>query len=523
MRNTLNLCRCLILSVAVLFACAGTARAADEPPKVGLPPPETSILDSLDDGRFRDRPVADSAACPACAGLVDQYLKVQADLESLEKEAAYLPPRIKEAELEEQRLNLLVAGAAAEVKAADETHERGDIVSQRFTIIDVAKTRGKLEAFQLHLQGLLDQLVHFRAALTRIETRIYDTRSHLRAIQGQLDTCNRSRCAPRAGGELVDPPPKPAVSAGCSFDLPKPIVIGPRATYGYTDELKAAEFGKAVAGFLGGLLGGRGGMGSSSGGMGGGPIGPSGGDGKPSLIDDPVRDKQTFTDPQTGTVIKVGSSYRPDGKLLVSVNVDTAEDKGVVHQATMERVQYLPSGKCGAQAIEPVEWLHYEIWEDWWAKIRIRKYESVGGGPWRQTADTGWRDWGSGSRLLQSGTMSADQIPGTAWGSMGADRAFGGPRSAGAVFDAGKPVALDKPAPERLVVHISQPGKDPVTTVPFALYPTYGTGGKVTYADKAPDMSGGMQRIDPPATAPAQPEGSILDSIDSGVGKTPIR
>jgi hypothetical protein len=38
-----------------------------------------------------------------------------------------------------------------------------------------------------------------------------------------------------------------------------------------------------------------------------------------------------------------------------------------------------------------------------------------------------------------------------------------------------------------LVVHVSQPGKDPVTTIPFTLYPTYGIDGKVNYTDQAPD------------------------------------
>ena len=153
----------------------------------------------------------------------------------------------------------------------------------------------------------------------------------------------------------------------------------------------------------------------------------------------------------------------------------------------MERMQQLPDGSCGRQVAEPIEWLHYSIWEDWWAKIRIQRYQSVDGGPWRRTHDSGWQDWGSGTRLLGSGTLSADQIPGTAWGSMGADRAFGGPRAAGAVFDPGKPQIVGQPASnERLVVHVTQPGKDPVTTVPFTLYPTYGADGGVKYTDKAP-------------------------------------
>lgn len=349
---------------------------------------------------------------------------------------------------------------------------------------------------------------------------------------GEMRECERNACPPpgatdgRKDAEIrKDARLAPAGGSGCSFPPVKPAVIGPREKFGYGDEQKAGEVGKAALGILGGFLGGRGGGGGS-------PFqgGPSGGD-KPRLTDDPIRDKQTFTDAQTGTAIKVGGQYRPDGKLLVSVDVDKAEDKGVVHHAALERLVSQPDGSCKTQVAEPIEWLHYEIWEDWWAKIRIQRYESVDGGPWRKTHDTGWRDWGSGSRLLESGTMPADQIPRTAWGSMGADRAFGGPRSAGAVFDPGKPMVTGQPAAERLVVHVSQPGKDPVTTVPFTLYPTYGADGKVSYGNTVPDLEalrktklpvgGGMQQIDPPTAGMASRE-SILDSIDTGVGRTPL-
>ncbi len=381
----------------------------------------------------------------------------------------------------------------------------------------------------------------------RIETltnEINEGSRQTERLERELQECERTACPPPPAadgrkdaavrkGEQVGPTGGGVGGGGgCYFQPAKPVIIGPREKFGYGDEQKTAEVGKAALGILGGFLGG-----GSLGGGGGSPFsgGSSGGD-KPRLADDPIRDKQTFTDAQTGTAIKVGGQYRPDGKLLVSVDVNKAEDKGVVHQAAMERLQYLPSGGCATQVAEPIEWLHYEIWEDWWAKIRIQRYESVNGGPWRKTHDTGWRDWGSGSRLLESGTMTADQIPRTAWGSMGADRAFGGPRSAGAVFDPGKAMVTGQPAAERLVVHVSQPGKDPVTTIPFTLYPTYATDGKVNYTDQAPDweamrrmrtqgvpdkMGGGMQRIDPPATGTA-PSGSILDSIDSGVGKTPL-
>lgn len=331
-----------------------------------------------------------------------------------------------------------------------------------------------------------------RRAIERLSNEIDALNRETERLDREMRECERSACPPpkpdgrKEAAIQKDSSIIPAGGQGCSFPAVKPVTIGPREKFGYGDEQKAGEVGKAALSILGGFLGGgRGG----GGGGGGGPFqgGPSGGD-KPRLADDPIRDKQTFTDAATGTAIKVGGQYRPDGRLLVSVDVDKAEDKGVVHHATLERLVPQPDGSCKTQVAEPTEWLHYEIWEDWWAKIRIQRYESVDGGPWRKTHDTGWRDWGSGSRLLESGTLSADQIPRTAWGSMGADRAFGGPRSAGALFDPGKPLVTGQPAPERLVVHVTRPGQDPVTTVPFTLYPTYANDGKVSYANTAPEF-----------------------------------
>jgi phage shock protein A len=605
-----------------------------EPPKIapdkaGAASPQTSILDTIDDGKFRQQAgqadALTAAACPKCAALADRLaLLTKALAEEDVKLARYRrlyydamaerekskdindPAQVKwwielaaageemirrqavkvegvERAVEDLRRQLAdcnktcvpppaakvvdppppptkpaIATGAAPQAYCPACDARQQAVVRKQAEIDAANavldkmragyTDAVVKSGQdtrvsndpAAIKQAMDLVAQVEASIQRQGDKVRKLEQDMEPLQRSLAECNKT-CAPPPAPKVVDPPPKAAVSTGCYFDMPKPITIGPKATYGITDDLA-----KSVAAAAGGFLGGRTGMGGSSSGggmfgggmMGGGPMGggsalpPSGPD-KPKLATDPVRDKQKFTEPTTGTVIQVGSQYRPDGKLLVSIGIDNAADKGVVHQAALERVQYLPSGECGKQAIEPVEWVHYSIWEDWWAKIRIRTYVSVDGGPWRQTSDTGWQDWGSGSRLIESGTMKADQIPGTAWGSMGADRAFGGPRSAGAVFNAGKPIVVDKPAPERLVIHITQPGKDPVSTVPFALYPTYSMTGGVKYTDKQPDFSeffrhqklddGGMQTIDPPATGPAQPQGSILDSIDTSIKTMPMR
>jgi len=342
---------------------------------------------------------------------------------------------------------------------SEHTRQRRDLAKLRQQLESEQAELARLKAEEGKLAGELDYASKGRDTQRKLEA---DARAALRE-------CVEEKCRKRAAAQ----PPQ----AACAFPAAQAVTIGPREKFGYGENQKSAEVGRAAMGLIGGFLGGRGG---------GSAVSPPAA-AAPRLAHDPVRDKQAFTDAATGTVIKVGGQYRPDGKLVVSVDVDSAKDKGVVHQAAMERMQPLADGSCGRQIAEPVEWLHYAIWEDWWAKIRIQRYESVDGGPWRRTHDSGWKDWGSGTRLLGGGTLSADQIPGTAWGSMGADRAFGGPRAAGAVFDPGKPRMVGQPAAnERLVVHVTQPGKDPVTTVPFSLYPTYGADGRVKYTDQAP-------------------------------------
>src|SRR5690606_27970641 len=105
---------------------------------------------------------------------------------------------------------------------------------------------------------------------------------------------------------------------------------------------------------------------------------------------------------------------------------------------------------------------------------------------WKKTGDTGWMDWGSGTNVIETGRIPASEIPNTGWGSMGADRAMGGPRAAGALFDPGKPAVYEQPVPERFVVHVSRPESDPVITVPFALYPVYWSDVTVALTDQAP-------------------------------------
>lgn len=340
---------------------------------------------------------------------------------------------------------------------------------------------------------------------------------------------------------------------GCYFPERKSIVIGPKEKFG-PDSAASSVASGVMGSVLGGLTKGMiGGGGSDAGGTG------------PELKTDPVKDKQIFTDPVTGTKVAIGSIIK-DGRLLSSVKVEDAkEGEPVIHQMYRERlvptiplyadeappasdtkdlkikgyVRVETKPTCKVETQEPIGWEPYGIYEAWWAKLRIQVWQSTDGGPWVQTKDTGWMDWGSGVNLLDSNVMTAEDIPKTAWGSMGGQRPVGAPRAAGAGYEwTGKYVYPGMPAPERMVLHLAQPWKDPVSTSPMYFYPTYGADGTVKYTDKAPDFKweykpkpppidpkelrdlkpmkpgGGMQQIDPPAPRGDLPEESILDSIE---------
>ena len=105
---------------------------------------------------------------------------------------------------------------------------------------------------------------------------------------------------------------------------------------GYGGEQKAAEIGKAAFGLLRGLLGGRGGGG------GGGSPWRCRGD-KPSLADDPIRAKQTFADPGGAAAIKVGANTGRTASYW-SASMSTRPKTGRRPPGQLERLKPLADG-----------------------------------------------------------------------------------------------------------------------------------------------------------------------------------
>jgi hypothetical protein len=111
----------------------------------------------------------------------------------------------------------------------------------------------------------------------------------------------------------------------------------------------------------------------------------------------------------------------------------------------------------------PSEYFLYELWLKWWLTVSWVKTTYVNNQVVKRESG-GWST--SGSELLAHGVFSANQGgEGSIWRYFGFDRATEGIKLAGMKFVSAKGQTLK--FPDKVVIHITRPDQDPVTTVPF--------------------------------------------------------
>ena len=217
-----------------------------------------------------------------------------------------------------------------------------------------------------------------------------------------------------------------------------PITVGPREAVG-----KKSAGSKAVAGLLGGVLGG-----SGSGG---------GGSDKPKVQRDPThkQDYAAFEAPGEGLETGARAAWSDDG-LLVSSRIEDAEDKGTFQTVFLQT--------CDGRRLYPQRYEIYKLWSESslsvsWSKTstadgRVVSHESGG---WN---DSWTEDFGSFGRQVGDGLPA---IPAT-WRQLGFDRAEGGARQLGAYFNL-SPQEFVELGDVSLFAHTTLPGENPVSTV----------------------------------------------------------
>lgn len=247
------------------------------------------------------------------------------------------------------------------------------------------------------------------------------------------------------------PCPKKQVVGICPYPTAnQPIQVGANNEVG-----SGAELTKKVSGMIGSALGGL--LGGASVGFGGGGSDFSEDDASddPEIADDPVSDtvKKQFVHSGIGNKIKVGGMFNDKG-LLVSSTILNAEGDGTFQSVFLED----PSGNRGG----PIGYWIYEIYSEWsltvsWTRDRWVDGEHV------EHSEGGWTE--GGSTLLD--TFKVPVYAEAIWSRLGFSNAVKGIRSLGTQFLITKEQLKEQMV--YLVVHITRPAEDPVTTVPFVI------------------------------------------------------
>lgn len=189
----------------------------------------------------------------------------------------------------------------------------------------------------------------------------------------------------------------------------------------------------------------------------------------PPTYKDPIKKKQKtrIRDKKAKRDFYSGASFTPDG-LLVSSDIKKAPGKGTFHTI------YLENGQ--GWRLAPIALFMYEIWRDWKLSVSWTRDTFVDGelvkheeGGWTES----WRELIARGEEVIYGEVFTAPI----WEQLGFTTAVSGARSLGTLF----PVSPQMLANQdwNLVVHVSDPKQDPVTTVPYVFDVDIGNKGRV--------------------------------------------
>ncbi|MEO0367796.1 MAG: hypothetical protein AAF197_03315 [Pseudomonadota bacterium] len=277
----------------------------------------------------------------------------------------------------------------------------------------------------------------------------------------QLNECERKYCPdvseqnalliPGGSTEPMSTCPSPA--ANTAITVGANSEVGTSADFKEKAKKKAAGLAtKAITGLLG--IGGGSGGGKSDG---------------PVKYKDPIKDKNKVKvrNKEDKCDIRVGGVFTDQG-LLISTDIKKAPNKGTFQEV------YLQNSR-GWRLI-PIRLFLYEIWANWKLSVSWTRETYVDGelvsretGGWTES----WRELiARGSRIEYA---EVPELP--IWEQLGFNTAVSGARSVGTLFALTPKMLMNGPV--NLVIHISDPKKDPVITYPYVFTVSLGEDGKV--------------------------------------------
>lgn len=293
---------------------------------------------------------------------------------------------------------------------------------------------------------------------SRLEKKVATLKSELVALKRVFDkllkdlaACEKKYCASKIDDEAekVSLGADPLISIGPPDVCTSPaanqaISIGPNSEVGssanFREKAKKKAAGvatKAITSLLG-----IGGGGKSEG---------------PATYKDPIKKKMKtrVRDKAAKRDFYSGGGFTPDG-LLISSDIKKAPGKGTFHTIYLENAR--------GWRLMPIALLMYEIWRDWKLSVSWTRDTYLDGelvkheeGGWTES----WRELIARGEEVVYGEVQMAPL----WQQLGFNTAVSGARSLGTLFPITPEMLVSEPW--NLVVHVSDPKKDPVVSVPY--------------------------------------------------------
>ncbi len=229
----------------------------------------------------------------------------------------------------------------------------------------------------------------------------------------------------------------------------RPIIVGPNNRVGSSARARQRAT-NAVLGALSNLAGGGGGGGGGSSG--------------PDLVRCHLGDREStvFSDPASGVSLRVGARRGRNG-VEVYAGVETSPDNGTFQTAFLQNAagaEQAPRdvGVCG-------------LWGSWSLSVSWTRTTYENG----QVINRESGGWERAGQFAIPGVVSTSDRPDGLWRRLGFSNASHGARQIAMQYQV-TPADLAA-GPVQVVIHVTRPSGDPVTTVPFVLLMTEGPRG----------------------------------------------
>lgn len=347
---------------------------------------------------------------------------------------------------------------------------------------------------------------NLEAKVAKLKAEIIALKKLFKKLLVELSSCQAKYCKSTANQpvSLADDFYHLGVPDVCNAPVAhESITVGPNNEVGSKANFKN-KAKKKIAGAAVGAL-------AKLAGLGGGGSGAATG---PKTYKDPVKKKHKtkIKSKKPKRELRTGGAFTPDG-LLISSDIKKAPGKGTFQTVYLQN--------ASGWRLAPIAVFMYEIWRDWklsvsWTRDTYVDNELV------KHEEGGWTE--SWRELLARGeeTIFGAVPEPPLWEQLGFTTAVSGAKSLGTLFPISPEMLQDQPW--NLVIHVTDPKKDPVVTVPYVFQLTVGSKGVVvaepvetSLANQQTDCDQALA-IKPGPTQPSTPASiSSSEPIDDSI------